>query len=329
MALLAFTLECAAIAAFLGTGVSLLASGTFLVAKPLAQSWRPARRADFAFLLGMMPAIVTIAVVTAAAAPSVLGVLGLANDHCLSHQHHVHLCIVHSSGLRPVLATVGAFSLAVFLFRAVALGKRAVETNKRLLLLERLGVREERRFPIVSLPGGPRLCHAVGILRRRILVSADLLVAIKRDELRAALAHEEAHLHRRDPAALFGLSVAGLFAVPGIAQFLQSEFQEAVEEACDAEAAVAVADSPLVAAALLKVAALQRRTPELGAVAPAFGESSLERRVHLLLRENDPQISPARALLLASVGATLGLALALSLAPHLHHAVETALHQFF
>lgn len=329
MAPLAFLLECAAIAAFTGAAASVLVLTFFLLVRPLTQRWAPARRADLFLVLGVTPAVVSVAVVLAAAAPSIMGPLGLVNDHCPTHQHHVHLCLVHSSGLRPLLATVGAMALAIFLFRVAALAKRVIETSTRLRALETLGVRQDRGFPIIAVPAGPRLCHSVGIFRRRILISADLSQAIAGEEMRAALAHEEAHLRRRDPAAVLGLSVASLFVVPAIAQLFRGRFQEAIEEACDAEAAKVVGNPRVVALALVNVAALQRSSVELAALGPAFGETALERRVHLLLQDDAVLVAPARATLLVLGGSFLAMGCALFQTQYLHHAVETLLHRFF
>jgi beta-lactamase regulating signal transducer with metallopeptidase domain len=329
ISLLGFVLECAATAAFIGTGASLLALGAFHALKPFTNSWRPARRADAIFLMATAPAALCISVVAAAAAPSLASALGLASDHCTIHRHHLHLCIVHSSGLRPLLAALGAFALAIFLFRAGLLLKRLLETKSQLRALERLGTRRIGRFPVISVPGAPRLCHAVGLRDRRVVVSEDLASTIGAMEFDAALAHEEAHLRRRDPAAFLGLSIASLFAVPVIARYLSVRFQEAAEEACDAEAAAAVADPPLVAAALVKVASLQREAPVSGARMSAFGETALERRVRFLLLDAAPGIAPARAILVAATATAAAFTVALLQAGHVHHAVETALHFFF
>lgn len=329
MGLLAFVLECAAVAALTGAAASLLALVAFFLVRRLLRRSPAAVRADVALLLGVVPALVGLAVVTAAAIPPVSSALGYAADHCLAHGHHVHLCLVHSSGLRPVLATVGAFALATFLFRAIVLAKRLAETGTQLRLLERLGAREDGRYPIVYVPGAARLCHAVGIFQPRVLVSAELAWAMEPRELRAALAHEQAHLRRRDPGGLIALAIASLFAVPGVARCFLARFQEAAEEACDAEAAVAVANPRLVAIALVNVAGLQLQSSELDAVVPAFGEGSLERRVRRLLDADALVVAPARAILLLGSTAGVTATLAITEAARVHHAVETALHHFF
>jgi Zn-dependent protease with chaperone function len=328
ISLLAFLLECAAVAAMVGTMASFVAWGVSRLLHPLLRNQAPAWRADVAFLLGTVPAVLCIAVVLASAAPSVASALGLAPDHCGSHGHHLHLCLLHSAGLRPLLATIGAFAAAMFLFRTGALLRRGMDTHARIRGLERLGSRRAGNFPLIAVPGAPTVCHAVGIFRRRILVSSELAEAMSPKELQAALAHEEAHLRRRDPAALGVLAIAGLFALPWVARRLHDQFHQDLEEACDAEAARDVADAPLVAAALVKVASLQRRSTGSLTV-PAFGQGTFERRVRRLLEPGGTSIAPAHALGLAGVAGALVLLIALTRADQLHHAVETALHLFF
>jgi Zn-dependent protease with chaperone function len=253
----------------------------------------------------------------------VMAVLGWGRDHCASHGHHLHLCLLHSAGLRPTLAVIGALALAVFLFRAGALVHRIVRMRARLAALEALGTSRPGPFPVVLLPGAPRLCHAAGTFHRRILLSASIEEALPPRELEGALAHEEAHLRRRDPLMGLLLASAGLFMPPLLARAFLTTWQAASEEACDADAVETVGDSTLVASALVKMAALQQRASQAGA--PAFGEVALERRIRLLL---DGQVRGAMvslALMAAAVTAAVTLLLALLHSSFLHHAVETAL----
>jgi Zn-dependent protease with chaperone function len=329
MALLAFLLECAATAALVGTATSLLLWPALPFLRGRALQRVPALRADLAFMLGLLPALTSLALVGAAVAPPLAAALGLAEDHCLGHGHHIHLCFLHATQVRPVLAVLGASSLAVFLHRALGFILRGVRMRARLSALESLGASRPGRFPLTAVPGAPQLCHAVGILRRRILLSASMEEELTPAELRAALAHEEAHLSRRDPLVGLLLGVAGLLAAPGLSRAWFATWQAASEEACDAQAVLAVEDGGLVASALVRVAALQRKASEVAGTAAAFGALALERRVRLLLEREPRGVSSGYALGLAGAMVfALGL-LALGHASFLHHAVETALHHFF
>jgi Zn-dependent protease with chaperone function len=328
MKTLAFILECAAVAAFTSAAASL---AVWAVARPLSfltARWAAARRADLHLLLALAPGVLSLAVTAAAAAPSLLSAMGWAQDHCPTHQHHVHLCLVHSSGLRPALAMVGAGALALFLFRAFELVSRLLATARQLRALERLGTSHPGAFPVVAVPCGPELCHAVGLTRRRVLLSTELRDSLKNEELSAALAHEEAHLRRRDPVTLLWFSLASLWLLPGLASRLRTRVVEAIEEACDAEAAQALRNPLLVAASLVKVASVQLRQSAALAGA-AFGETALEKRVQALVGETAPAVASPRAAVVLLFGAFTALWLVAAQSHHLHHAIETALDRFF
>jgi Zn-dependent protease with chaperone function len=329
MALLAFLLECVATVALIGTATSLLLWPALPLLRGRALERVPALRADLAFVLGLLPALTSLAVAGAAVAPPLAAALGLAEDHCLGHGHHIHLCFLHATQVRPLLAVLGASSLAVFTHRAVSFVLQGARMRARLSALESLGASRPGRFPLLTVPGAPRLCHAVGILRRRILLSASMEEELTPAELRAALAHEEAHLSRRDPLVGLLLGAAGLLAAPWLSRSWFATWQAASEEACDVQAVVAVEDGGLVASALVRVAVLQRRVSEVTGTTAAFGALALERRVRLLLDGQPRSASSVYAMGLAgAVAFALGL-LALGHASFLHHAVETALHHFF
>ncbi|HSP77758.1 MAG TPA: M56 family metallopeptidase, partial [Myxococcaceae bacterium] len=296
MALVTFLLECAAVAALVSvvaSGFSVLGAG--LLAR-LGRGLSPSLRADGTFLLGMLPAGLSLAVLAATAAPPVAAALGLREDHCLGHGEHLHLWLVHAGGPRPVLAVVGGAWLVMVLVRTGMLVWRRGRLGSRLAALEKLGTRREGEFPIISIPGAPHLCHATGLVRRRILLSASLSEALSPEQMRSALAHEAAHLHRRDPLAGVLLVAAGLAVPPLLSRFLLDSWKLAAEEACDAEAARRVGDGSLVAEALVRVALLQQRAVRASGATPAFGELALERRVRLLLDGGGRASASARAL---------------------------------
>jgi Zn-dependent protease with chaperone function len=326
ISLLAFVLECAAVAALVGTAAGLLTLASLRAARPVVSSLRAAVRADLVLLLGLWPALAVVAMVAAAAAPSVASVLGFGPDHCLGHEHHLHICFLHSSGPRPALAALGAFALAVWIYRLASLIRGAVRLGSTSRHLERFAWAARASFPVLRVPGST-LCHATGLFRRRILLSAELADRLSSDQLASALAHEEAHLQRRDPLASFLLAVATLFVWPGVAQRLRRLHRQAAEEACDAAAAKVMGDGAVVAGALVEVAALQRELgPGARFAAPAFGTHALEIRVAALLEDRAvSQSSSSRWGWLALVTTAAFVALAYRQAEWLHHSTETVL----
>jgi Zn-dependent protease with chaperone function len=329
MAYLGFLLECAAIAGLVGSASALLVFGALKVVAPLTARLSAAARGDLTLILGLLPAFTTVAMVAAAAAPSVATALGFGPDHCPGHDHHFHVCFIHSSGLRPALAAIGAFALAAWMHRLACLLKGFLESNATARKLERLARVAGGDFPVLTVPGS-RLFHAIGPIRRRIIVSSDLARALTSDELTSALAHEEAHLARRDPLASSLLSAAALFVPPPIARWLQRIHRQAAEQACDAAAARRMGDGTPVAAALIKVAALQRQSSASVVLAgTAFGEHGLEGRVRALLDGKAKEPSDSRWPILALAAAVSFALLAGAGAGILHHAAETVLGHIF
>jgi Zn-dependent protease with chaperone function len=324
MAVLTFFLECAAVAGSIAVITSALTVCLWLVFSPWIAR-RPAHtRAEAALVVAVLPALIAVAGVSAAALPPLLGALGLASDHCLQHLHHPHLCIMHSAGVRPGLALLGAVALAGTGLRALALLAAQLELNRNIRALVQVARPVAGRARIVEVPGEPRLCHAVGAIRGRVLLSGSLRASLRREHLEAALAHEEAHLARRDPLANLGPAVAAIFHLPGGGPMFARAYRNAAEEACDDHAALAVGDGAVVAEALLAVAAAQRGT-KLGVTAVAFGEE-LEQRVRRLLGRATHRPRKSHAFQVTSMLAGLVWCIALLASSSVHHAIETVLH---
>jgi Zn-dependent protease with chaperone function len=328
---LGFALECTAIAALLGAATSVVVAVLAGALRPLLREAAPSLRGDVAFVGGVLPAVVAIAGTAAAAWPPIGSALGLLPDHCLQHDHHLHVCIIHRAAQHSSLLALGAIALAAWALRASLLLRTQLRSRRDALELERLGTTSGAPFPVIEIPGSPRLCHAVGSFRRRILLSESLATQLEPVELRCALAHETAHLNRHDPLAGLVMSSAGLFALPFCLGALQRDYRVAAEQACDDAAACVVGNGVLVAEALVSVARLQRSgaAPRFATEAFGFGQHPLEARVRRLLRASGFQQRRALALPLAAGIACGACALALQQASSVHHAVETALHLLF
>lgn len=321
--LLGVLLECAAVAGVLSAGVALVS----LALVSIAGGGSAGARADVTFVAAVMPAIVIVIALVATLAPSAFATFGIAAaDHCPQHLHHPHLCVVHFGGLRPAAAVLGSFTLAVFIVRAIGVVARHIRMSQAIAQLERLGEARAQpgAFPLVLLPGVPRVCHAVGAMRRRVLVSASLVERLSARAWSAVHAHEQEHLRRRDPLAMIIVEIALLFVPPFISGALGASFRRSAEAACDGAAAREVGDGVAVAEGLLEAARLfGPSTGSLGA--PAATEISLEERVRDLL---DGQPSTARRPFgfAAAVGLTVVFAIVgVSQEAAVHHALETVL----
>jgi beta-lactamase regulating signal transducer with metallopeptidase domain len=133
---------------------------------------------------------------------------------------------------------------------------------------------------VSARPVGP-ICF--GILRPRVLIPAGILTAGDEPAFRAVLAHELAHLGRRDPLAgwLLGLARAAYFVCPWLAG-LRREVRIAQECLADAEAADQATGPADYADLLIRMA--RSRPAPLGAAGARGPSSELYRRVIMLLR---------------------------------------------
>lgn len=332
MALLAFALECSAVGAVAGIAVSVPVAALGMVIARARGLLSAGARADLLLVAGLLPTLSAVAVMAAAAAPSFGSALGLADDHCHGHPDPLHICFLHPSRLGANLAAIGAFALALWLWRSGALVVRLWRSSEQVRNLERLawpgGGVPGQAFPVAVVPAS-RFCHAIGLFRRRILVSGDLWHALTNEEFAGALAHEEAHLQRRDPLATALLAAASLFAFPFVAGLLRHWHRQASEEACDEAAVARVGDGAIVAAALVKVAAMHHGRHAEVFMAPGFCGRGLEERVHRLLEARGVSVTPARWPLFASITWLVFVTMTIAQAHTIHHGAEHLLGQIF
>ena len=139
-------------------------------------------------------------------------------------------------------------------------------------------------LPLFRLSIERPLCFTVGLLRPRIYISAGLLERLSPRDRQAVLAHEAAHIGRRD--GWTGALLSGFYTLlplPGSRALLR-EWERAAERACDAEAARHVGDPCAVATALVGVARLVTPGAVPGAAHfAAPGGEDIEGRVRALL----------------------------------------------
>jgi Zn-dependent protease with chaperone function len=131
----------------------------------------------------------------------------------------------------------------------------------------------------------PSPAFTVGWLRPRVYVDACLESRLSGDELEAVLAHEAAHVRRRDPLRLSALRFLActLFWLPSVRRLVEDLADEAEIIADDA----AVRERPLaLASALLALARWSGRPRSFGV---GFGDRDmLERRIRRLAGEVVP-----------------------------------------
>jgi Zn-dependent protease with chaperone function len=296
-----------AVLLFAGVSAGLAAVVASVRGPLLARIRSPSIQADTAWVLGILPPLAALILVVCTAAPSVPALAGLDGDHCFDHGGHGHFCPTHAPVPPVALTLLAALFTGWTLLRGARLAAGEWRGARRVSVLSRFG-RSRRAHGVeeVWIPGAPRLCHAIGWWRPRVLVSDSFRELVGEGELRAAIAHEHAHHRRRDPLAILILRAAGVFQPRRFARAAERDFRDAAEMAADAAAAHDVGDGLLVANALVEITRVSIAAPGL-----AMGRDAVERRVHALLDRPGGEIG--RALALPAAGVTL---LLLMLAPN-------------
>lgn len=149
--------------------------------------------------------------------------------------------------------------------------------------------REARVAPVrlVVVTDLPNPAFTAGFLWPRIFIAGDLPAYLTHQQLVAVIAHERAHLRRRDPLRLFLLRAlaATLFWLPALRR-LADDLADEAEILADDTAAAQAGSLPL-ASAILAVAGRSGRHADLGV---GFARADLlERRVRRLMGEAPPR----------------------------------------
>lgn len=306
---------------------ALLAAG--LVAAATALVWprlrarlmqvAPARRARLLTAMCLAPFAAGLALVLACLLPSLYAALWPALDHCTHHaDEHLHLCLAHpptaSLGLAGALAGAGA--LALVLLRGAPGLVRLLRAHG---ILARLRDASTGSGDVRSVDTDAAFSFAGGALRPTIYLSRGLQARLSAPELAVVLAHERAHVRRRDVLRCHVARLGALLHGPGTARALLSALELACEQASDEEAAATLGDRVQVAQAIVAVARLgPRPPPALSVTTAGFTAEALTQRVTALLATPTPEPAASRWHLLAAAALVL-------LAPALHHATETVL----
>jgi Zn-dependent protease with chaperone function len=266
-----------------------------------------------------VPAVLVAASMTPGLSGAVMGV----GDHCMTHGgHHHHLCVLHpphASNLPWIPYAVAAAWLPLLV--AFALAARAGAAR---LGAARALVRSSRPSALGDdvrlLEQREPIALTVGLLEPAVLLSRGLLDAVSPQGLEVILAHERAHVRRRDTAWAFVDALAASILPRSARVALLDEITLAQEQACDAAAAAERGREPVVSA-LMEVARLRLAAPAFGMSA---GASSLEARVlHLLDAPRPSRWWPAGPAAAVATLAALGAGPLHSL---IEHAVSFLLH---
>jgi Zn-dependent protease with chaperone function len=261
-------------------------------------------------LVAAAPWLVGLAVALAAVLPGDPHTGRALACHCAeSMPGWLHLCPLH-----PEQAAWLALPAAALLVALLPGRVRAVVALAR----EPVGGGGGDAPRVVDLGARVALLH--GWLRPTLVVDRRLWEALSAVERDAVLAHERAHLARRDPLVLMGLRALLVLAPPRLAARVARVWLDRAERRADAEAARRLGDPGLVARALVRCARLGPPAPTL---ATGWTGGRLEDRV-LALVHAPGAAAPARPDLgPLDLLALLALALlAAAATPWIHHQLE-------
>ncbi len=301
----------------------------------------PAVERKAATLAAVLPVVLGIAVVATLVVESIIGV-----DHCDTHGHHAHLCLVHGAAWaeRRWAVVLIAGGSALLLWRGVALASslwRGARMTRQLTspLVGGAAPVGSGATPVGSgagedgvgdmlrvVPSERPFCFVAGMRRPRIFASTAARRALGDEEWRAMLAHEREHITHRDLLHRLGLELLLLLAAPFAASKVRAHWDSATERLRDHDAADR-ATPEAVASALLCMAkaTLQLRASGQAAFMPQ-AQSELSQRITSLLDRAPRGDGEARRVARFALLAVGGLALlTIAHADPLHHALETLL----
>lgn len=194
--------------------------------------------------------------------------------------------------------------------RRLRAGSRPVEpgplTELFAELTRRLGVR--RRVELRTAAGVPAP-QTVGLLRPAILLPEPAAALLTPQELTMALAHELAHVRRRDLLAGWVPALASrLFFFHPLAALAAREYALAREAACDAVALELSGAAPVAyGRLLLRLGVSPRRPAELAALGAAPAFENLKRRLEMLDQACQPTSRQGLRFCLLGLAALLAL----------------------
>jgi beta-lactamase regulating signal transducer with metallopeptidase domain len=268
---LALLTESFAVRALLGS-LTAAALAALAVRAGLTASVRARRLLLLAPLLAAAAAAVATALTSAAYLPRLLllpatGELGDLVTSTFEQQQPLNLLFV-AYGVIAAVLLVRRFLGLLATRRIVGRGRPATTGDARVVdalarIAEGMGLATPKLVLVPRCPGG---AFAAGVLHPLVAADPALVAALDDGELDGLLAHELAHLRRRDP--LLSLAVGGFrdltFFLPTVslaARWLRREQEESADEL----AALATGRPAALASGILKV--WQRAVPGSAAVA--------------------------------------------------------------
>lgn len=313
----------------LALAAGLLVSPLAVVALKMTRRWAPETQRSALLMLAAAPATVAFAAFVAVLLPSMLAMAG-APDHCHDHGGHLHLCFVHF-GEHPASALALVVALAILTLIGWRVARMGVALLQARRVIGEVSSLARREGEVWVIPTRRAICASVGLWSPKVLVSEGFLDSLTPDARRAALAHEAAHVARRDSLWRLVAHALSLPYPPPVRRALLRALDVAFERAADEDAAHTLGDRLTVAQALVDAERLATVDAAWAPMAraitgtPGTSPSQIGERVHGLLEVPLAPGRPGRlGLVLVAVASSC-----LVLHDVLHHAVESLLAAVF
>lgn len=268
----------------------------YVTARPWIVRLAPTARSRLLLLIATVPAAVGIGVCAA---------LFVAPDSILSpvHCHPGHGCGPHAPVLGSASLYLPAWALGLGLGALLALAVLLlgwISRGHRKTLAWMVSGRDPRGFGVLDtqLP----VAVTAGMVSPGVYLSQGLIEKVSSEQLAVILAHEQAHVARRDnlrrALAAFLLPTAGRKG-----ERLRRDLRVAAEESADQVCAHRIGNAHKVADTLLKVERLGQRAVHVNGC--GFTDADLVQRVATLLRP--PRYSRLEAFWSAALALLAGL----------------------
>lgn len=305
------------------TGSALAALTMSLFAERLRKQGAAGEKRAAALALVLPPLLGVIVAVSLAVYSAFPGWLG-GVDHCDTHGHHLHLCLIHGGEWASrswALALISGLS-ALAVVRTAQLIEAAVRGRRRLRTVERSSQRiEDGEIPVYRAPSSRPFCFVAGVRSPRIFVASSLWDQSSEEERTAMLGHEYGHIENGDIWRSTMLSFFALFGAPILALQFKRLWSDATERLCDRMSADQTGDSTAVASALVNMV----RAPQMvGGLSFVPTPGAVENRVVAVLTQERTGYPLATKLLHGSVALVAIVTITSAvLADPLHHALES------
>jgi Zn-dependent protease with chaperone function len=313
------TALCLAVMLLVLVGASLLCAPLARLMLKIFHTSTPGKKANLLFSVRLLPLALACAVTFGLALPSFLEFEPYSTKEGM--------------GFRlTALAILGALLLGGMLVRGVRILHATRATHRNWQERSRK-IDIALRVPVYSVEDGASLLALTGIFHPRIFVAREITEALSHDELRAALAHEMAHVSSYDNLKQFLLKITRAPRWLTALHNADAEWTSASEIAADHGALAEGASVLDLSAALIKVGRLKRPTVGRRLIAshlvPTACSGALETRIACLTKMLEgtgaaPARGEERSSLLMPMVITVGLYLACihAILPAVHEALE-------